>query len=607
VTGPLNAEKTTVLSLQEFKEKLATAGYIKWSEETSLEFFWCFPLKATRAQLWPYLSDTSRFNREMGFATRTQTEDGGKLFVKTSVMGIAQEWVEEPWNWLEGRVMVSSRNYLRGLAEKMQAVFYIEEADGARHVYIYFGWKPASFFWKLFLSATELIMKKRFGETFEKIDRHFAIPNPRANALRANPKPLGKTAKENLTAIRDTLLLKNLNGKAVEQLVDYVERADDMDLESIRLIPLAAQWNLELKDLLTAALHGTRQGLLKISWEVICPHCRGSRFSAQTLGDLPETSQCGVCEITFETDTAEAIEVVFHVHPNIRLIQPALFCAAEPAKKSHIKVQLPVAPKSRLHLQTDLPAGSYRVRYLGIKQPGVDLSLVKNSELIVKNERDQEAICVVEELWWDNKALKPAQLLAIPDFRDLFSEEHLNANVKLFLGEQTIFFTDIVGSTKFYNEVGDAKAFAEVRSHFQEVFQFVKSHRGVVVKTIGDAVMASFTSPADALAAAIEIQKAFHVFRSSTSVRLRISIHSGPVIAVQLNTGLDYFGNTVNHASKIQSCAGVCEIAVSRFVYDVYQASVLPQFPVEKRRNHRDSAASDVFVLKVAPVLNKAA
>ncbi|HKE14140.1 MAG TPA: adenylate/guanylate cyclase domain-containing protein [Kofleriaceae bacterium] len=175
---------------------------------------------------------------------------------------------------------------------------------------------------------------------------------------------------------------------------------------------------------------------------------------------------------------------------------------------------------------------------------------------------------VVEEEAWDDDALLPVHLFNMQDFRDLFSEECLATGVKLYVGEQTILFSDIVGSTRLYAESGDPAAFLEVKRHFAEIYGIVAAHTGVVVKTIGDAVMAAFSDPTSAIAAARDIHLRFPGpgGGAPTSVRLRISIHTGPCLAVNLNSGIDYFGGTVNTAAKLQRCAGAGEAALSEAV-----------------------------------------
>ena len=99
------------------------------------------------------------------------------------------------------------------------------------------------------------------------------------------------------------------------------------------------------------------------------------------------------------------------------------------------------------------------------------------------------------------------------------------------------------------------------------MFAIVTAHRGAVVKTIGDAVMATFGNPVDAVRASRKIHDAFHPQRTDTPIRLRISLNTGPCIAVRLNANADFFGGTVNIAAKLQALAEGYQIAMSETTY----------------------------------------
>ena len=83
-------------------------------------------------------------------------------------------------------------------------------------------------------------------------------------------------------------------------------------------------------------------------------------------------------------------------------------------------------------------------------------------------------------------------------------------------------------------------------------------HNGAVVKTIGDAIMAAFVTPPDAVSAALKMRSEIERLNEARAARdfvLKIGIHRGPSIAVTLNDRLDYFGQTVNIASRVQGLA----------------------------------------------------
>jgi class 3 adenylate cyclase len=126
--------------------------------------------------------------------------------------------------------------------------------------------------------------------------------------------------------------------------------------------------------------------------------------------------------------------------------------------------------------------------------------------------------------------------------------------------------------------VGDLAAFDLVRAHFQVLHEIVASEAGAVVKTIGDAVMATFATPDRAVAAAIRMRDAMREMNARSGredLLLKIGMHEGPCIAVSMNERQDYFGQTVNIASRVQGLADPRSIYVTRSVIDDMNASRL--------------------------------
>ena len=68
-------------------------------------------------------------------------------------------------------------------------------------------------------------------------------------------------------------------------------------------------------------------------------------------------------------------------------------------------------------------------------------------------------------------------------------------------------FTDLRHSTRLYREIGDATAFGRVMNHFDVLKKSISENDGAIVKTIGDAVMAVFRCPSDAVLAMLEAQR----------------------------------------------------------------------------------------------------
>jgi len=117
-----------------------------------------------------------------------------------------------------------------------------------------------------------------------------------------------------------------------------------------------------------------------------------------------------------------------------------------------------------------------------------------------------------------------------------------------------------------------------VKEHFRVLNEIIASERGAVVKTIGDAVMATFATPDRAVAAAIRMREAMDDLgeqRHQKDLLLKMGIHEGPCLAVSLNDRQDYFGQTVNIASRVQALAASRSILVTEQVVENPEASAL--------------------------------
>jgi class 3 adenylate cyclase len=154
--------------------------------------------------------------------------------------------------------------------------------------------------------------------------------------------------------------------------------------------------------------------------------------------------------------------------------------------------------------------------------------------------------------------LTAKRILTNQTFRDIYRTDTLDIDQRLKITSLTFLFTDLKGSTGLYERVGDLAAFDLVRAHFRVLQEIVASEAGAVVKTIGDAVMATFPTPDRALAAAFRMREAMRRLndeRGREDLLLKIGIHEGPCLAVTLDDRQDYFGQTVNIASRVQDLA----------------------------------------------------
>ncbi|NJN44409.1 MAG: adenylate/guanylate cyclase domain-containing protein [Anaerolineae bacterium] len=187
--------------------------------------------------------------------------------------------------------------------------------------------------------------------------------------------------------------------------------------------------------------------------------------------------------------------------------------------------------------------------------------------LTLANPFDRTHLFILERMTWSDQSLLAAEVIMLQQFRDLFSREALRPGEQISVGTLAIVFTDLRDSTRLYQQIGDAPAFGRVMEHFDVLKQAIAEQDGSIVKTIGDAVMAVFRTPTEALRAMLSAQIALdNAFKGALS--LKAGIHYGHAIAVTLNERLDYFGSTINLAARLEKYSDGEDLILSNSVYE---------------------------------------
>ena len=286
--------------------------------------------------------------------------------------------------------------------------------------------------------------------------------------------------------------------------------------------------------------------LLEFEWHLLCPLCRGAKARTTSLAGIEPQVHCETCNIDFEVNFDRAVEITFHSNPSIRNIVIGKFCIAGPRVTPHVVAQQLVAAGEKRQLRIDLEEGRYRLRALGLAGGqhiasatdadaavsvraregwSADELLVRHDAVInLQNGTDEEQLLILERLALSDQAVTGAEVTALQRFRDLFASEALRPGERISVGSLTVVFTDLYGSTQLYNEIGDATAFGLVMSHFDVLKEAIGNVDGTLIKTMGDAVMAVFSRPVNALQAIIDAQA---VLANRNGRARAISVQSG--------------------------------------------------------------------------------
>jgi len=377
-------------------------------------------------------------------------------------------------------------------------------------------------------------------------------------------------------------------------------------------LKFANEHKLDEEKTISGFLHASRLGLFELNWNVLCPGCGGVLDSSQQLKSVhKEAYDCALCSRAYEPTLDEMVEVVFTVSPRIRKIaahDPHLLPLWEYFRQIFwgTGIDLPeesfveqmeeftidameIGPGEKAQLSLTLPADfvilfepvTHFAHFIDVKgeptKERQNLALIFNRahsptattelrpgplRISMENKSDVRALPTVwvaahhlhDVLGKRRPFLTAKRLLTNQTFRDIYRTDTLDVDQGLKITSLTFVFTDLKGSTALYERVGDIAAYDLVREHFRVLSDIVASETGAVVKTIGDAVMATFPTPDRALAAAFRMRDSIKDIRDG-DLLVKIGIHEGPCLAVVLNDRQDYFGQTVNIAARVQDLA----------------------------------------------------
>jgi class 3 adenylate cyclase len=433
-----------------------------------------------------------------------------------------------------------------------------------------------------------------------------------------------------------SVLKQTADPAVADAIARLIEEGEDHELNRINALDFSKRTGLDEEKVISGFLHASRLGLFDLTWNVLCPGCSGVLDAHDTLKSLRDDDyHCGLCACGYEPSVDEQVEVAFTVSPKVRRI-----AAHDPGTLPLWEYYKQVFWSSGIDLDRDafaslseevtldaleLPAGEKAVlsmqlppQFIIVFEPVTHSAHFLDVQGEPTKERQQLALIFNKahpptgsitlrpgplRLALDNQAgvrtlptvfiaadslhdllgkrrpfLTAKRMLSNQTFRDVFKADNLNIDQRLKITSLTFLFTDLKGSTALYERVGDLAAFDLVRAHFHALLEIIAAEKGAVVKTIGDAVMATFVRPDHALVAGLRMRAAMdklNAERGKSDLIVKIGIHEGPCLAVTLNERQDYFGQTVNIAARVQSLSTSQEIHITGPVIDAPGVSTI--------------------------------
>ncbi len=560
-----------------------------------------FDVALPREQVWTVMADTQHLN-QLFFglqASKLVRRDGDKSHLQGTFGFLAPEYDEYPWSFDVPRHYKNVRVFTKGVLDRLETECRLEDADGGQtrvRYTLHVTGKGALGG----IAARVVVSRLRAGLSqaralLEEMARGPELLMAGVQWPPANPQREAVLARARGIAVDVGPALDPAGQAVLEQLVLHIADGTDADIARMRPYVLADAWSAERKSTLLVFLRAAKAGLLRLSWDVLCPSCEGPT-TVESLKDLPAGGHCPACDIDFTTSFEQNVEATFRPEPQIRQGERELFCHGSPASTKSWLAQFVIGAKSEHALQLRLGKGRYRLQGQSVQRPSlVDVVAVGGAAaarvrlergaaglffpanlpalsegdiaIVIENTDDQPHRVQLAHRAFASLAATAADVVGLNVFRELFGHEVLSPDQHVGVGQMAILFTDLVGSTAMYERVGDAGAYGLVRQHFKLLFGAIERHHGRVVKTVGDCVMAAFDLPSDAARAGFDCIQVLRILRdpegNAPGVRLKVGVHTGSCLAVEANDNVDYFGRTVNIAARVESLAAPDELVLS--------------------------------------------
>jgi adenylate cyclase len=557
-------------------------------------------LAASPDKVWPLITDTDRTNRLIGTnpvkfrPIEAGTKSSARFVGETSAGGFHLEYEEEPFEWVENKSFSVLRRMRGGPITEYALHWTLEKlANGGTKATVKleltprFGALRPIVWWNARHFVSGLV------KLASEIDAHGrdSAPSPFLKPV----SPVDEVALERAVA---ELASTGVEASVVKGIGSFVREAADADVIRIRPYELAERLGTDRRDTLIALLRGVPAGLVELRWSLVCPSCLTGSQQVRALDEISTEGHCQFCDISFELDLDKAVEATFVAHPAVRKAEDQLFCIGGPSRTPHVVAQATLDAAAQKAIEAPVLPGRYRFFARGgattpievdaeapaavdvtVDDSGVHpahIRVAPSGTLHVSNRTSTALHVKVERIAFTSLAATAHTVSNIAEFRTLFSGDLLKRGTPLKVARVAVLFSDLTGSTALYSKVGDAAAFRFVDDHFDVIRASVEARDGIVVKTMGDAVLTTFTDTDACANAAIDALERFEAFRAAHThgahVGLKLGMFTGPCYVVTANGTLDYFGQTVNVASRVQHLAGSGEIVMLRTALDELDA-----------------------------------
>ncbi len=510
----------------------------------------------------------------------------------------------EPPNWVYNRWFRHRHVFRHGPFRCLRTGFKVRPDGDGSHVEYTIELEPANSYGRLL--GAYLLRRVRRKSTRLVLDAEAFCEGLRDTEYDLNPPKLAAGTLVRTRQIADRINSTDYGHDLGHDLAHYVLDSPCADVATIRPLMLAKHWDVPERLALEVCLQAVVEGLLVSRWEILCMRCRAAVMAVPGLRFLPHSAHCPNCDIDCGLDLSQNVELVFSPATTIRTIELEKPHVSGPMSTPHIIAQITVPAGEQqvepIRLQPDTsycfrtlePGGDCRIDYRGgsfpelIAEPGAVLTGAPVSVGMVAfiNRGSDPLTFILEEAAWRDDRLTIVRASSLQAFHDLFRDEVPPAGPSFLVEALSYMTTGLKDFAAVYKRLGDLRAYDLAKEHCGAIYDAVRENDGSIVRNNGDAVMAVFHHPADALRCAIRVQHDMCWYNRTApecEVVVKIGLHTGRCILVSVDHRLEYFGSAINVCAGLKDLSHGGDIVMSEeFARDAAVTSIVKRYSPER-------------------------
>lgn len=506
----------------------------------------------TRASLersWEVIADTDRFNLAVGagFRFESSVDEAGRSSVRGTMsrMGLELRWQEEPFRFRKPHGFRVVRRFDNGPVRTLTASAALAPApDGGTVIDYVLEAEPRM---GLLRPVVALEMRASTAGPLEASLRALVAMldegggGPEESYLGPPPalsKEVDRWLVEQSSKLGDARLAK--------RLVSFLRAAPEREQARMNPFVLASAWGVPVEEATLHLIDAAAHGMLGIRLDLTCPACLVPRRELRPDQQAP-TEHCEGCGVALDPSFPESLALHFCPSPRVRVPSLQIECLGSPAQRPQVHAQDLLAPGESADLAVPLGPGTYRLR----SQPAMDGGALLE---LRPGEAQSEASFVI------GAGLRPAQLrlrsaptsLVVRNATEapvaVLLERLVQPTPLMSLGRARATFpalAELVPRAGFFAAM-ECLVGVALAARFAEPDTAARLARARVVHTSGDALLATYAEPAEALADVEALLR-------SGQARLLLGLAEGQLYLHELGARRIPMGPAVDDAWRLAS------------------------------------------------------